>query len=127
MLKSALIVGLGGFLGGAIRFLSTNLIHKYFVTNYPLGTMIINIIGCLLIGFFLGIFEKGHIISANLRLFLTVGFCGGFTTFSTFSHDTINLLNEAQIFLVMTYIGLSIFIGIIFTYVGKYLSNFILS
>ncbi len=73
MFKGALIVGLGGFLGSVTRYLSTQLIHRLISTNFSLGTLIINLTGCLLIGFIFGLFEKGNLISSDLRLFLTVG------------------------------------------------------
>ncbi len=125
MLRGIIIVGLGGFLGSVSRYLTTHYIHKLFDTNFPLGTLIVNILGCLFIGFILGLFEKGSIVSADLRLFLTVGFCGGFTTFSTFTNDSINLANETEIFYLMLYIGFSIFIGISSTFIGRILANYI--
>lgn len=127
MLKGAIIVGLGGFLGSVARYISSQFIHKIFSTNFPLGTLIINLIGCFLIGFLLGLFEKGSLISSDLRLFLTVGFCGGFTTFSTFSNDTVNLVNDTEVLYLMLYMGLSIFAGISFTFIGKNLANYIWS
>jgi len=127
MFKGAIIVGLGGFLGSVARYLSSQLIHKFFNTNFPLGTLIVNLVGCLLIGLLLGLFEKGSLISSDLRLFLTVGFCGGFTTFSTFSNDSVNLVNDTEVLYLMLYMGLSIFAGISFTFIGKNLANYMWS
>ncbi len=127
MFRGALIVGIGGFLGSVTRYLTSQLIHKIFPTNFPLGTLIVNLAGCLLIGIIFGLFEKGSILSSDLRLFLTVGFCGGFTTFSTFSNDTINLVNDSEVLYLMIYMGISIFAGISFTYIGKGIANYIWS
>jgi len=127
MYKGILIVGLGGFLGSSSRYMLTQLIHRLFITNFPLGTLLINIIGCFALGFLLGIFEKGSLISPELWLFLTVGFCGGFTTFSTFSADSLNLINDREILYLILYMGLSIFVGISCTFIGKIIGNYIWS
>jgi CrcB protein len=84
-----------------------------------LGVAGADLIGCFLIGIFYGLFDKGSLMSTELRLFLTVGFCGGFTTFSTFSNDTVNLAIDAELFNLMIYLGVSIIAGISMTILGK--------
>jgi CrcB protein len=126
MLKGALIVGLGGFIGSASRFLLSQFINKYFNTTYPLGTLIINLLGCFLIGIILGLFEKENFISPNLNLFLAVGICGGFTTFSTFSNDSLILFTESDYLGLTFYMGISVFFGILLTFVGRHLINYLL-
>jgi CrcB protein len=125
MFRAAIIVGIGGFLGSVLRFISTTFFQKVFGTTFPLGTLIVNLVGSLLIGFLLGLFERGSLISPDLRIFLTVGFCGGFTTFSTFTNDTVNLVNDNELLYLMLYMGLSIFAGISFTFIGKNLVSLI--
>jgi fluoride exporter len=127
MFKGVFIVGIGGFIGTVARYLLSQFIQKYFNTAFPLGTLIINILGCLIIGFLFGMFERGSLISSELRLFLTVGFCGGFTTFSTFSNDSVNLINDGELLYLMLYMGLSIFAGISFTFLGKILADYLWS
>ncbi len=127
MLKGVIIVGIGGFLGSVSRYLLSQFIHRAINTNFPLGTLVINILGCFLIGLLFGLFERGSLISPNMRLFLTVGFCGGFTTFSTFSNDTVNLVNDSEVFYLFLYTGLSIFAGIGCTFLGKFLANYLWS
>lgn len=127
MFKTAFIVGCGGFLGTVTRYISSQLLHKYFLTNFPIGTLIVNLVGCFLIGVFFGLFEKGDLISSNTRLFLTVGFCGGFTTFSAFSNDSMNLIDEREFANLIIYTSTSVFAGLIMTYLGKNLVNYIWS
>jgi CrcB protein len=87
-------------------------------STFPLATFIANIIGCFLIGVVFAIAEKGNLMSAELRLFLTVGFCGGFTTFSSFAYNNLNLLKDNSIFYLLLNIGGSLFFGILAVYLG---------
>ncbi|MEI8113968.1 MAG: fluoride efflux transporter CrcB [Bacteroidia bacterium] len=119
MLKSIMIVGFGGFIGTVARFL----ISRYFQENvssvFPWGTFIVNIVGCLLIGLIYGISEKGELMSPEVRLFLTVGICGGFTTFSTFSNDAFMLLRQDEWLRFAFYTSLSFFLGLLAVYAGR--------
>ena len=112
MFKSVCIVGLGGFIGTILRFV----VSRYFQLNctsvFPWGTLTVNIIGSLLIGVFLGISEKGNFLSPEWRLFLTVGLCGGFTTFSSFTNEAFMLLQGKELLRLAYYSGLSFFLGI---------------
>ena len=125
MLKSILIVGLGGFIGTVARFL----ISRYFQFNiasvFPWGTFIINIVGCLLIGLIYGISEKSELLSPEIRMFMTVGICGGFTTFSTFSNDAFLLVREQEWIRFALYTSLSVFIGLMSVYLGRFITKFI--
>jgi CrcB protein len=119
MVKSLMVVGFGGFIGTAGRFL----ISRYFKVNitsvFPWSTFIVNIIGCLLIGIIYGISEKGDFLSPEIRLFLTVGICGGFTTFSTFSNDAFLLFRQQEWVRFALYTSLSFFIGLLAVYAGR--------
>ena len=116
-----MIVGLGGFIGTVARFL----ISRYFQVNitsvFPWSTFIVNIVGCLLIGLIYGISEKGDVLSPEIRLFLTVGICGGFTTFSTFSNDAFLLGRDQDWFRFALYTSLSLFIGLLAVYIGRFI------
>ncbi len=114
-----LFAGIGGFIGTILRFLVSKYFQIHFDTVFPWGTLIINIAGCFLIGIFLGIFEKGFIMSSEWRLFFTVGICGGFTTFSSFSSDAFMLLQSKEILKFSLYAGMSFVFGILSVYVGK--------
>jgi len=123
MVKSILIVGLGGFIGTVARFLISRYFQENVLSVFPWSTFIVNIIGCLLIGIIYGISEKGDVLSPEIRLFLTVGICGGFTTFSTFSNDSFMLIREQEWFRFALYTGLSVFIGLMAVYVGRFITK----
>lgn len=87
MFKAMIIAGLGGFIGTCLRFLTGKLAHVITVSAFPWGTFAVNIIGSFVIGIFFGLAEKTHVISPSMNVFLITGFCGGFTTFSSFADD----------------------------------------
>ena len=119
MVKTLMIVGIGGFIGTVARFL----ISRYFQVNvssmFPWATFIVNIVGCLLIGVIYGISEKGDFLSPEARLFLTVGICGGFTTFSTLSNDAFLLLRQQEWIRFAFYTSFSFFLGLLAVYAGR--------
>ena len=118
MFKTLLIIGLGSFCGGIFRFLLTRFVQNHFLATFPFGTMIVNIVGCFLIGIFYALFERGNLLNTDLRLFLTGGLCGGFTTFSTFMNENFVLLREQNYLYFMSYTVLSIVLGLTAVYVG---------
>lgn len=119
MLKSILIVGFGGFIGTVARFLTSRYFQENITSVFPWSTLIINIIGSLLIGIIFGISEKGDFMSPDVRLFLTVGICGGFTTFSTFSNDAFLLLRQEEWIRFAFYTSMSFFLGLLAVYGGR--------
>jgi len=123
MVRSLLVVGFGGFLGTIFRFLISRYFQVNVTTVFPWGTFIVNILGCLLIGIIYGISEKSGILSSDVRLFLTVGICGGFTTFSTLSNDAFMLLRQEEWFLFAFYTSLSLFFGLLAVYIGRLTIN----
>ena len=119
MFRLILIVGAGGFLGTVSRFLATSLIQNHLLSTFPYGTFLVNIIGCFLIGLFYGISDRGNLLSSDLRMFLTVGFCGGFTTFSTFANENLALLRDGNFLLFALYTTLSVLLGLTATFLGN--------
>lgn len=119
MLKSAFVVGLGGFIGSVLRYLTIRFVHLHTLSQFPWGTLIVNLAGSFIIGILLGIFEKYSLLSTNWNLFLTVGICGGFTTFSSFSSDAFILLKNREIIQFALYSGGSLFLGILLLFVGR--------
>ncbi len=123
MLKHLLIIGSGGFLGSVARYLVSQLNLTVSFHSIPVGTLIVNIAGSLVIGFLTGIAEKSLILTPEWRLFLMVGLCGGFTTFSAFANENLMLIHNGQIMTVLLYTGLSIFLGFVAVYLGYILTN----
>jgi fluoride exporter len=118
MFKTLLLVGTGGFLGSISRFLASRLIQNNWPATFPFGTFFVNISGCFLIGLIYGISEKSSILTSGWKMFLAVGFCGGFTTFSTFANENLALLRDGDFFHFLLYTGLSVFLGITATFLG---------
>lgn len=118
MIKTLLLVGTGGFLGSVSRFLASRFMQNYFPSAFPFGTFFVNISGCFLIGLIYGFSERSSLLTSGWKLFLAVGFCGGFTTFSTFANENLALLRDGEFFNFILYTGLSVFIGIAATFLG---------
>ena len=118
MLKQLLLIGAGGFVGSVARYLVSRLNTRVEWFAIPLGTLTVNVVGSLLIGFLIGISEKSPILTVEWRMFLMVGLCGGFTTFSSFTGENLMLLKNGQILPLLLYTGLSILLGFTAVYLG---------
>ncbi len=123
MIRTLLLVGTGGFLGSISRYLVSRFMLSNFPSAFPYGTFVVNITGCFLIGFIFGISEKSSIITTGWRLFLAVGFCGGFTTFSTFANENLALLRDGEFFNFFLYTGLSVVLGLTATFIGVFITK----
>ncbi|MFA6058993.1 MAG: fluoride efflux transporter CrcB [Taibaiella sp.] len=122
-MKTILLIGSGGFLGSVARYGLQHLMHKVIPAAFPFGTLLVNIIGCFAIGLIYGSLGKSNWLTEDWKLFLAIGICGGFTTFSSFSHENIKLLQDGQAFQALLYIAASVIIGLTMTYVGILISG----
>ena len=113
MLKSILLVGVGSFIGGAMRYWLSTLIKTSFHTTFPWQTIIVNLIGCFVIGMFIGIFNRIGSSSNSMSLLLTTGLCGGFTTFSAFAKEGMQMIQSNDITAFFFYIGISVIGGLL--------------
>lgn len=117
-MKQILVIGLGGGIGSIFRYSLQLLVSRFMLAVFPAGTFIVNILGCFLIGIFYALSEKGNILTPQWRLFLTTGLCGGFTTFSTFAYENVNLLRSNDFLYSVLYIMGSVLLGITGVYAG---------
>jgi CrcB protein len=119
MIKSMLIAGIGGFAGTCARYVVGRLAGTLFHVAFPLGTTAVNLMGCLLIGVLYGMAEQQRLPGANLALLLITGFCGGFTTFSTFADDGFRLLQQQRFAPFCLYFTLSLVGGLLMVWLGR--------
>ena len=117
-LKTLLIVFAGSGLGGVARYGMQNWFARFYALAFPFGTFTVNFIGCLLIGLFYALSEKGNLLTPEWRMALTTGFCGGFTTFSTFAYENMNLLRTGDYLYFGLYIAGSVLLGIAAVFLG---------
>jgi CrcB protein len=116
-MKLVLLVGFGSFIGGMSRYLVTLLVQNKILSTFPYGTLAVNIIGCFLIGVIYGFSERGN-MNPEWRLFLATGIMGGFTTFSSFSNETVSMLRDAEYLPAFSYVAFSVLIGLAATFGG---------
>ena len=117
MIRNLLLVALGGAGGSVLRYLLSNI-----NTSFPWGTFAVNVLGSFLIGLLVGLMSKG-VLSPEMKLLLVTGFCGGFTTFSTFANESFSMMKAGDVLLTALYVGASVIIGILAVWGGMTLSH----
>lgn len=116
MRNNLLMVALGGAAGSVLRYLVGRSINN---SGFPLGTLIINLAGSFLIGLLFGYFTKTNQLASTGAILLMTGFCGGFTTFSAFSLENIEMMQSGQVFKALCYTAASVVFGILLCWLGK--------
>lgn len=118
MIRGIVLVALGGAAGSVGRYL----VSRWLSGDMPWGTFMVNVIGSLLIGLLTGIVGRG-ILSADMKLLLVTGFCGGFTTFSTFAYESFRMMRSGEALLFAAYVGMSVAAGLMAVYAGLKISE----
>lgn len=119
-----LLVGVGGFFGAVMRYVVTNWVQDFFhVLSLPYGTLTVNLLGCLIIGLLGGLSESRNLLNQEARALLFIGVLGGFTTFSTFGYETVQLLRDGQSLAAFSNIGLQVCMGLVAVWIGYSISQ----
>lgn len=123
VLTNIIAVGAGSCVGGIARYLLSRLVQTSAGGVFPWGTLAVNLSGCLLIGIIYGAAARGFQLGDAMKLFLTVGVCGGFTTFSTFMHEGYILFSSPRPMIMLAYMALSMVGGLALVYLGYLLAR----
>lgn len=122
-MKTILLIGSGGFIGSVARYGLQQLISRFYPSVFPSGTLLVNLAGCFAIGLIYGLSERNDWMNEDWKLFLAIGLCGGFTTFSSFSYENVRLIRDGQYGLAFLYIAASVLLGVALTFAGIYLAR----
>lgn len=123
MLNSILLVGLGSFVGGALRYLVSQLMKGVCCASFPWATLAVNLVGCFIIGVVYTLFARSSFASQAVCLLLTTGFCGGFTTFSAFANEGLLMLQSGNIGAFILYALISVLAGVALVALGYWTVN----
>lgn len=125
-MTNILIVGIGGFIGSALRYTISGWVQQTTKSiGFPYGTLVVNVIGCFIIGFLAQLAESRGMFTSESRLFVFVGILGGFTTFSSFGNETLNLARDSQMLSALANIGANVVIGLFAVWLGRTVSYLI--
>ncbi len=118
-MTNILIVGLGGFIGAVARYCISTVVHRLSGHSFPYGTLTVNVLGCLLVGVLIATGEGRTGLHPNIKLFLTIGALGAFTTFSTFGHETVSLLRNGNLMAVLLNVSCNLVLGLGAVWLGR--------
>lgn len=121
-----LLVGFGGFIGSALRYLASGYVQQVTKSiDFPYGTLAVNVIGCFVIGFLAQLAEERGMFTSKSRSFVFVGILGGFTTFSSFGNETLNLARDSQMMNALANVGANVILGLFAVWLGRTVSYLI--
>src|SRR5690349_9484231 len=122
-MNKILLVGAGGFVGSVLRYLASGYVQQITKSAiFPYGTLVVNLIGCFVIGFLSQLADTRGVFTPELRVLIFIGFLGGFTTFSTFGNESVNLFRDGENFLALVNAGLHFVLGLAAVWLGRTLS-----
>lgn len=124
-IQRLLLIGFAGLAGTLCRYGLSGLVARRFGETFPTGTLVVNLIGCLLVGFLLYPLQERFLVSEVARTALMIGFLGGFTTFSSFGLQTFTLFKDGEVFLAVMNVLLSNVVGLVSVWVGYALARFV--
>lgn len=124
MLKKIFLVGIGGGIGSVLRFVVSLLIVRIRFSIFPLTTFVVNLLGCFFVGILVGLSLKNNWLDENVKIFFITGFCGGFTTFSSFSLENFQLYQAGNYRTLVLYILINIIVGCAAVLLGYILTEF---
>jgi len=125
-LTNILLVGFGGFIGSVLRYLASGYVQQASKSvDFPYGTLAVNVMGCFAIGFLAQLAESRGVLASQSRLFVFVGILGGFTTFSSFGNETLNLARDSQMMNALANVGMNVVIGLLAVWLGRTVSYLI--
>ena len=123
-LINAALIGSGGFLGALARYGLSGLVQRQLpLATFPYGTIVVNLLGCLLIGLLGGLAEARQLFGSEFRMFLLIGLLGGFTTFSTFGYETFLMIRDAEYLRAATNVGVHVVLGLSLLWLGYTLTS----
>jgi CrcB protein len=124
-MSNVLLVGIGGFIGSAMRYLLGGYVQQSSKDIFPYGTLVVNVIGCFVIGFLSQLAENRGAFSSEARAFVFIGILGGFTTFSSFGNETLNLARDGQMLNAVANVGANMLLGLFAVWFGRTVSYLI--
>lgn len=113
-----ILAGIGGFIGSAGRYALSGVVHRILPAGFPWGTLVVNVLGCFVIGILGGLSEERGLLTADTRTFLMIGVLGGFTTFSSFGFETLQLLRDGQLATAFGNVALQLILGLVAAWIG---------
>jgi CrcB protein len=125
-MTNILLIGVGGFIGSILRYLTSGYVQQASKSiDFPYGTLVVNLLGCFIIGFLAQLAEDRGVFTNQSRLFVFTGFLGGFTTFSSFGNETLNLMRDSQMFNALANVGANVVLGLFAVWLGRTVSYLI--